>query len=217
MQPMTLTLMLAAGLALLPAPADAQAQTVIHRCTSTDGAVSLQSMPCPAGSQSQVRRLSADYAPPPVPAYTSPARTSDAPPAASQAPAAASDVPAAAQAAVDRPVRPLPLLHQCRPRQGAAYYTDDLARSVRCLPLRVTGLDGNPATGAGQACEVQRDVCQPVDEEATCQAWADYLAQSRQAFATAPSRSSAATDTDSAQIALLIAGSACAGPATQNP
>lgn len=215
MQRMSLLVLLGCSLAWPAAGAATPAETVIHRCTAADGAVSLQSMPCPAGSQSQVRRLSADYAPPPVPAYVSPTPAIAAPPAASQAPAAPSPLQVESSTAV--PQRRLPLLHQCQPRQGAAYYTDDLARSVRCLPLRVTGLDGNPATGAGQACEVQRDACQPVAEEATCQAWSDYLAQSREAFANAPSRSSSARDTDSAQIALLIAGSACAGPAAQNP
>ena len=109
------------------------------------------------------------------------------------------------------------MLHHCRPRHGQAYYTDDLSASVRCVPLRVTGLDGNAERGAGQACEVQRDSCEVVAQADTCSAWASYLAQSRERYANAPSRSSAASDTASAQIALLIAGSACAATAAQNP
>lgn len=202
------------ALALLSPKQGLAGETVIHRCTAADGAVSLQSMPCPPGSTSQVRRLSADYAPPPVPAYVSPAPAAPAQPVPATEPVVST---AAATAATPAAIRPLPQLHQCQPRHGPAYYTDDLARSVRCLPLRITGLDGRAETGAGEACEVQRDTCQLVAEADTCQAWNDYLAQSRERFASAPSRSSAISDTDSAQIALLLAGSACAGTRTQKP
>ena len=206
MRPLTLLL---CGLLLIgSARAD---ETVIYRCTAADGSLSLQSMPCAAGQKSEVRRLSADYAPPSVqlPPASAPVPAPEALPAA---------VPAAAmQAPVDPPAHmALPILHHCQPRSGAAYYTDRLEETVRCVPMRVTGLDGNPDTGAGQACEVQRDRCQSVPEADACTAWADYLAQSRERFADAPSRSSAATDTQSAQIAALLARSACA-QSTQNP
>lgn len=209
MQPLTLLLC-----TLLLAGSARAGETVIYRCTAADGRLSLQSMPCAAGQKSEIRRLSADYAPPVVP--PSPAATSPAPVAQTAAPA----TPAAAAApATAEPTPPLalPTLHHCQPRSGAAYYTDRLEETVRCIPMRVTGLDGNPDTGAGQACEVQRDRCQSVPQADACSAWADYLVQSRQRFASAPSRSSSETDTQSAQIAALLARSACAQVRDQNP
>ena len=176
-------------------------ETVIYRCTGADGSLSLQSMPCPKGSQQQVRRLSADYAPPPLvfPVDNEPVRPS-------QEPLVERTTPAATETA--SPIA-LPALHRCQPRRGPAYLTDDLADSVRCLPLQVTGLDGNPATGAGEACEVQRDACAVVAATDTCPAWQDYLAQSRQRYADAPMRDNQASDVRSAQIAALLAASAC--------
>lgn len=199
------------GLGLLAASAHA-GDTVIYRCTGSDGGVALQSMPCPAGSRSEVRRLSADYAPP---VLNLPAPTPV--PAASPTPVAAPEPAPAPAAPALRAFLPLPALHHCQPRSGAAYYTDRLEDTVRCLPMRVTGLDGNPATGAGEACEVQRDRCQGVPEADACSAWGEYLSQSRERFANAPSRSSSETDTQSAQIAALLAASHCAGSPAQKP
>lgn len=191
-------------------------ETVIYRCTAADGSVALQSMPCPAGSRSEVRRLSADYAPPalslPPSPLPEPAPTpSPATPEHTAAPAASSTASGRA-----KPL-PLPVLHHCQPRSGTAYYTDRLEETVRCVPLRVTGLDGNPATAAGQACEVQRDRCQSVPEADACHAWGLYLKQSQQRFASAPSRSSSQADTQSAQIAALLAGSHCSQALDQKP
>lgn len=191
-------------------------ETVIYRCTAADGSVALQSMPCPAGSRSEVRRLSADYAPPalslPPSPLPEPAPTpSPATPEHTAAPAASSTASGRA-----KPL-PLPVLHHCQPRSGTAYYTDRLEETVRCVPMRVTGLDGNPATAAGQACEVQRDRCQSVAEADACHAWGLYLKQSQQRFASAPSRSSSQADTQSAQIAALLAGSHCSQALDQKP
>lgn len=191
-------------------------ETVIYRCTAADGSIALQSMPCPAGSRSEVRRLSADYAPPalslPPSPLPEPAPTpSPATPEHTAAPAASSTASGRA-----KPL-PLPVLHHCQPRSGTAYYTDRLEETVRCVPLRVTGLDGNPATAAGQACEVQRDRCQSVAEADACHAWGLYLKQSQERFASAPSRSSSKADTQSAQIAALLAGSHCSQALDQKP
>ena len=191
-------------------------ETVIYRCTAADGSIALQSMPCPASSRSEVRRLSADYAPPalslPPSPLPEPAPThSPATPEHTAAPAASSTASGRA-----KPL-PLPVLHHCQPRSGTAYYTDRLEETVRCVPMRVTGLDGNPATAAGQACEVQRDRCQSVPEADACHAWGLYLKQSQERFASAPSRSSSKADTQSAQIAALLAGSHCSQALDQKP
>jgi hypothetical protein len=165
------------------------AQTVIYRCSGADGSLALQSMPCPKGSSQQVRTLSDDYATAPV------MPAADTPQAADThlAPAAGSVV-TAPPTQRPRTAVPLPALHHCRPRHGEAYFTDRLEDTVRCVPMRVSGLDGNPATGAGQVCS----------------GWNDYLVQSRQRWDSAPSRSSSERDTASTQIAAVLAASECA-------
>lgn len=185
----------------------ATAQTVIYRCSGSDGSLALQSMPCPKGISQQVRTLADDYAPAPAPTASPPAPVS---------PEAVQDSTAGPAAAPSAPapliVKTLPPLHHCQPRRGPAYFTDRLEDSVRCVPLRVTGLDGNPDTGAGQACEVQRDHCETVADDKACDAWTQYLVQSRQRWEQAPQRSSSARDSNSGQIAALLAASACSTP-----
>lgn len=184
----------------------AMAQTTIYRCTAADGSLALQSMPCPKGSHQQVRTLADDYAP--APSLPPPAL--DVPTSVAAPATTAPEPAAAASAGTAAAIVELPPLHHCQPRRGPAYFTDRLEDSVRCVPLRVTGLDGNPDTGAGQACEIQRDRCETVATEQACSAWQDYLIQSRQRWEQAPSRSSNERDSHSAQIAAVLAASTCA-------
>ena len=66
-----------------------------------------------------------------------------------------------------------------------SYLSEEQEVPPRCLALRTVGLDGNPATGAGQACEVVRDTCARVADGAACEAWRRYAreAESRWRFA----------------------------------
>lgn len=83
----------------------------------------------------------------------------------------------------DRP--PPPPLFRCATWDGDSYLSEDEEVPPRCLPLRTVGLDGNPATGAGRACEVVRDQCSRVADGGACEAWRRYAreAESRLRFA----------------------------------
>ena len=62
----------------------------------------------------------------------------------------------AATAADDADRPPPPPIFRCTVYDGDSYLSEDEEVPPRCLPLRTVGLDGNPATGAGQACEAWR-------------------------------------------------------------
>ncbi|WP_051412720.1 DUF4124 domain-containing protein [Pseudoxanthomonas sp. J35] len=88
--------------------------------------------------------------------------------------------------AADAPaLPPPPPLFQCVRREGDRYLSEQAEPEPRCVPLRTVGLDGNPATGAGSACEVIRDQCAPVPAEGACEAWRRHAreAEARWRFA----------------------------------
>ena len=91
----------------------------------------------------------------------------------------------AATAADDADRLPPPPIFRCTVYDGDSYLSEDEEVPPRCLPLRTVGLDGNPATGAGQACEVVRDTCARVADGAACEAWRRHAreAESRWRFA----------------------------------
>jgi len=91
-----------------------------------------------------------------------------------------------AEAAEPDPDRlPPPPLFRCTTYDNDSYLSEEQEVPPRCLPLRTVGLDGNPAGGAGQACEVVRDQCARVPDGAACEAWRRYAreAESRWRFA----------------------------------
>ena len=83
----------------------------------------------------------------------------------------------------DRP--PPPPLFRCATYDNDSYLSEEQEVPPRCLPLRTVGLDGNPAGGAGRACEVVRDQCSRVPDGAACDAWRRFAreAESRWRFA----------------------------------
>ncbi len=154
---------------LLPAAAHA-GDITFYRCTDASGALTIQNMPCPKGMQQTTKVMQAVAAPPPM---LAPLPALPAPPAA---PAAL-----AAQTAPTTPVAPLPVekptpvalpaLFLCKGRGIDDYLSETADPPSRCVPMRVVGLDGNPAKGAGEACEVQRDTCTAVDPTQLCSTW----------------------------------------------
>mgnify|MGYP003583766302 CR=1 FL=1 len=90
-----------------------------------------------------------------------------------------------AQAAAPDPEHPPPPLFRCATYDNDSYLSEEQEVPPRCLPLRTVGLDGNPAGGAGRACEVVRDQCSRVPDGAACDAWRRYAreAESRWRFA----------------------------------
>ena len=77
----------------------------------------------------------------------------------------------AATAADDADRLPPPPIFRCTVYDGDSYLSEEQEVPPRCLALRTVGLDGNPATGAGQACEVVRDTCARMPDGALCDAW----------------------------------------------
>ncbi len=137
--------------------------TVIYRCTDAQGELSIQNMPCAKGSREEKRTVSAiPSLPAPLPQV----------PAAYATPAIAEPVTANDGTSPEQPRRlPPPVLYQCITHDQGTYLNEDNEPGSRCAPLRTVGLDGNPRGGAGEACEVIRDNCARVPDEALCEAW----------------------------------------------
>lgn len=168
-------------LLLAPGPLLA-AEIVFYRCTDASGALTVQNLPCPKGTQQTRKVMQAPATPPPPPT---------APPAAlphllpAPMPAAATDTPPIPVLPAKEPV-PLPPLFQCRTREGESYLGETGEPPSRCIAMRVTGLDGNPGTGAGEACEVVRDTCSEVPPALLCASWRQRVqdAESQWRFAS---------------------------------
>ncbi len=202
---------------LLIGPAAAQSVT-IYRCTDADGNTSVQNQPCAAGSREQVQQMQgvgstpATQPPPARPGMFVTTSTEDdtAPPrildsaTLRRAPAAQSDSDAAT------PERPAPPpIFQCTTYDSDRYLAENDTPPPRCIALRTVGLDGNPATGAGQACEVKRDQCVRVPDEQACEAWSRLTreAESRWRFAHPDNVAMRREAYD--RLAGIVAGSRC--------
>ncbi len=83
------------------------------------------------------------------------------------------------------PGAPPPPIFRCTTYDNDSYLSEEADVPPRCLALRTVGLDGNPAAGAGRACEVVRDQCSRVPDGGACDAWQRYAreAESRWRFA----------------------------------
>ena len=77
---------------------------------------------------------------------------------------------------------PPPVLFQCTTPDKDSYISEDPEPAPRCVLLRTTGLDGNPQSGAGEACEVVRDQCARVPDGALCDAWKKRLGETEVAW-----------------------------------
>ncbi len=204
-----------AGLWLVALAAAAQDVT-IYRCTDAQGALTIQNMPCPRGVQQQKTRMATPRAPAPAPMVAAP-RPASPPVAPVPAPAKA---PAQAQAPVDSapgaaapaPERlPPPPLFECTAQAGGRYLTEHEAAATRCLPLRVTGLDGNPATAAGSACEVVSDRCARVPDQDACEAWGRYAQEAESAWRFAAPEQRDAAEREHARLRRVLDESRCGG------
>lgn len=166
-------------LSLAPAAGFAE-EVVFYRCTDAAGALTVQNMPCPKG-HNQERRVMQGIATVPMTPATPRMLTPAPPPAptpASTSSAAASSAQAVAEPATDTSAKiddakrlPPPILFQCTTYDNDRYLTEESEAKSRCRTLRTVGLDGNPQTGAGEACEVVQDRCARVPDGALCDAW----------------------------------------------
>lgn len=198
-------------------------QVTLYRCTDAAGQLTVQSQPCPPGSQQReqtVGGVSSTPARPTPPASTTLPADGAAPHAD---PATGSNgeegfrlldsavlARERAQAATDaqeaaRP--PPPPLYRCLRREGDRYLSESATPPPRCEALRTVGLDGNPATGAGQACEVVRDQCEAVAGPDACAAWRDHARQAQTRWRLAHPDNVAWRREDYARIAAIVAAS----------
>ena len=175
-------------LALLLLTPDAFADEVVfYRCTDASGALTLQNMPCPKGD-TQVKKVvqSVNTVP-----GASPAPVTPRPPAPVDPVPQATDPKQLTTGYTDtdtkaEPVEtlrlPPPVLFQCTTYDKDTYITEDAEPQSRCVSLRTVGLDGNPELGAGEACEVVKDVCARVPDGGLCDAWKKRRDETEVAF-----------------------------------
>ncbi|MFT4256267.1 MAG: DUF4124 domain-containing protein [Pseudoxanthomonas sp.] len=211
---------------LLFAHAACADETAIYRCTDASGALTVQNMPCPKGMTEQKKVMQA------LP--TSPAAAKPAPPAApSTTPVATTPDPAASQPdefrildsanlpAANAPPPapntdkrlPPPVLFQCTTWNRDGYISENPNPPPRCVPLRSVGLDGNPAAGAGEACEMKQDQCARVPDGALCDAWKKRLGETEVAWRFGRPENAEKNQAEYERVQRIVNESACA----QNP
>ena len=208
-------LALALGATALAKPnlAAAQDSVVIYRCTDASGAVTVQNdMRCPKGSR-QERRVIETAAPPP---YTPPVAPPAPPPLVAAEPQPEPTVIEAPPAGepVDAPIplderTPPPPLFACKTWNREEYFSDSATPAQRCAPMQTTGLGGDPAQGAGAACMVVSDFCQPVPEAALCESWRDHLIRSEAIVEFDRAREPDAAAAELERIRTIVAYSTC--------
>ena len=169
----------------VPAGAAAQEKVVIYRCTATDGAVTVQNdEPCPKGSKQERRAI--ETAPPPSQPYAPPSPIPPVPagtvepvlmpmPDKPETPRTVTPALTRVETGIGIERRPPPPLFACRTWERKDYLTDNEVPAERCAAMRTTGLDGDPSSGAGTACMVVADACQPVPEAELCDRWRQLL------------------------------------------
>jgi hypothetical protein len=206
-------------LCLLSAASPVSAEEVVfYRCTDAAGALTLQNMPCPKDSKEEKKLMQGvsavpmgtPSAPSPAkPAHASPVPATDIPPTLdTQAPAAPAPVPASSD--VER--LPPPVLFQCTTYDRDSYVTENEEPQSRCVTLRTVGLDGNPQTGAGEACEVLRDFCARVADGALCEAWKKRMGETEVAWRFARPENAQKNQAEFERVQRIVNESSCSAP-----
>lgn len=181
-------------LLLFASPVDAD-EVVFYRCTDASGALTLQNMPCPKGHKQEKKVMQSVSTVPmgeTAPAKPAPSNPLPSTPTASPPSAATPAVPStqkpveavadsSAEPAVEKRLPP-PILFQCTTYDKDTYITESEEPQSRCVSLRTVGLDGNPQTGAGEACEMMRDQCARVADGALCEAWKKRMGETEVAW-----------------------------------
>ncbi|WP_411833847.1 DUF4124 domain-containing protein [Pseudoxanthomonas mexicana] len=205
-------------LPLLAASPAIAGDVVIYRCTDAGGALTLQNSPCPKGSREEKRVMQGvGTLPMSRPAQPAPSTAPPTPPEpAGQAPATAPAAPPAAPPSTPAPAAsadaarlPPPWLYQCTTHDRDSYFSEDDQPAPRCVPLRTVGLDGNPQTGAGQACEMVRDTCARVADGALCAAWKQRRDAAEVAWRFAKPENVERNRADFERIPRILGESAC--------
>lgn len=165
-------------------------EVVFYRCTDASGALTIQNMPCPKGAKQEKKVMQSvstipmggDASAKPAPSRAMPSASPTAAPTVAPAvPAAPTPTEATVESATEKRLPP-PVLFQCTTYDKDTYITEGEEPQSRCVPLRTVGLDGNPQTGAGEACEMMRDQCARVADGALCEAWKKRLGETEVAW-----------------------------------
>jgi len=197
-------------LTLMPIPGFARQSVVIYRCTDASGAVTVQNdIACPKGSQQQRRVIETEtppYSPPPPPAAPAPLVAAEPVPV----PTVLETPPANAPPPIPPAERTAPPpLFACKTWNREEYLSDDPVPAERCAPMQTTGLGGDPAQGAGAACLVVTDFCQPVPEATLCERWRDHLIRAEANVEFDRARDPAAAKTELERLRTIVARSTC--------
>lgn len=186
---------------LLPVSAIAADEVVFYRCTDAAGALTLQNMACPKGSKQEKKLMQA--------VSTIPMGNASAPPAAPTAASSAEAAPLPRSA--DGTRLPPPNLFQCTTHDKDSYITENEEPQSRCVAMRTVGLDGNPDTGAGEACEVKRDQCARVPDVNLCESWKKRLGETEVAWRFARPANAAANKAEYERVQRILQETSCAG------
>ncbi len=206
-------------LALAACDAWAAQRIVMYRCTDASGAVMLQNdVPCPKGSKQEKRVVDAPpSAPVPALAAAEPATATPSTPAAQTAPATSAPTSSAAPAIApianlqtETGRSPPPGLYRCSTYDKQQYFSESGNAEPRCVPLQTVGLDGNPDTGVGRACEMVTDTCKRVADESLCTAWKLRLRDAEAAAAGfVKPEQTVASEAELERIRKIVRESAC--------
>lgn len=168
------------ALGLLPAAPAFAADVVFYRCTDAAGHLTIQNSPCPKGMREEKKAMQG-ISTVPMGKPTKPAAPAPMP----SKPQVVPDTPQERPAEIvddGKPRLPPPVLFQCTTYDRDSYVTESSEPQKRCVPLRTVGLDGNPSTGAGQACDIVYDQCARVPDGALCEAWKKRLGETEVAW-----------------------------------
>lgn len=206
---------IAAWLLLAAGSTQAQGQVVIYRCTDSTGALTVQNdEPCPKGSRQE---RSVVDPPPPLPAYVPlPAAPAPRPPAPIAPLSTTESKPAVPRPQTPPPADiadearlPPPPIHQCNTWDNDSYLSEDPAPKPRCVRIQTTGLSGNPAYGAGAACEMKYDQCQRVPDGAACDGWRQRQREIESTWRHAKGSDKPALQEEFARVARILSDTTC--------
>lgn len=205
---------LAFVLALALGPVGAE-PVVIYRCTDASGALTVQNdEPCPAGSRQERTVIEP---PPPMPVYvpqTAPPAPALASPHAEPRPPAAPEHPDAPPPAriADADRLPPPPIFRCHTPGNDRYITESSEPQSRCVPLQTIGINGDPALGAGAACEWQYDRCERIPDGEACDGWRQRSREIESSWRHARGEAKAPLQQEFARVATLLSDTTCGLP-----
>ena len=194
-------------------------EVVFYRCTDASGELTLQNMECPKGSKQEKKvmqgvgtvPMGAAAASTVAPSASTPAAppTVRAPMPDPQPVPAPAPAPTAETGIADSKRLPPPVLFQCTTYDKDSYITENAEPQSRCVALRTVGLDGNPQTGAGEACEVVKDQCARVGDAALCDAWKKRLGETEVAWRFARAENTEKNKTEHERVQRIVSESSC--------